>query len=60
MATPDANQSLLAHSFEPSSAEMTVELVSVEISCSVITFNLPNVITEMASEAAVDLLQDSG
>ena len=39
---------------------MTVELVSVEISCSVITFNLPNVITEMASEAAVDLLQDSG
>jgi hypothetical protein len=55
----DANQSLLAHSFEPRSAVMKVGLVAVEVSCSVITYNIRNVITEMASEAAVDLLQDT-
>jgi hypothetical protein len=38
---------------------MTVDLVAVEVSCSVITYNLRNVITEMASEAAADLLQDA-
>jgi len=38
---------------------MTVELVPVAVSCSVITYNLPKVTTELASEETVDLLQDT-